>query len=133
MPIESYDALKAPLAAEWLALGEEERIQMVLDYHHSIGDQGEYERTHCLLHVIAENQLALGADMEPVREKLRQLMAQGLDRHHALHAICYVLARHMHWLTLMEGNVGDQSQRYFRELKRMNAQKYRGVIRVREG
>ena len=129
MPVESYDALTAPPAAEWLAMGEDERIALVLEYHHRIGDSGERERLHCLLHVIAENQLAMGEDMEPVRDRLRQLMAQGLDRHHALHAICYVLARHMQWVSMSPQSSGDQNRRYFRELGRMNAQKYRAIIR----
>lgn len=129
MTVEAYDPFDPPNGLEWLALGEEERVQLVIAYHHSIGDQGENERTHCLLHVIVENQLAMGESMAPVRERLRQLMAQGLDRHTALHAIAYVLFRHMTWLSLDKGAGGDQDARYFRELKRMTAQKYLGVLR----
>jgi hypothetical protein len=129
MPIDAYDPHTPPDPAEWLALGEEERIQLAIAYHHSIGDRGENERTHCLLHAIVENQIAMGGRMEQVRERVRQLMAQGLDRHQALHACCYVLARHMHFLTVMPRGIGDQDARYFRELGRMNARKWLGVLR----
>jgi len=67
--------------------------------------------------------------MEPVRERLRQLMAQGLDRHVAVHAIAYVLSRHMNWLLVDRSAGGDQNARYFRELKRMTARKYLGAMR----
>jgi len=130
MAIESYDPSTPPNCLEWLGMGEEERNGLDIAKHHSIGDRGDGERTHCLMHVIVENQLAMGAAMEPVRERLRQLMAQGLDRHRAVHAIGYVVLRHMSWLALA-GQPGDQEARYFRELKRMTAQKWLGVERVR--
>ncbi len=129
MTIESYDAFTPPDGPAWLALGEEERIQLVIGYHESIGDRGGNARAHCTLHVVVENQLAMGEHMEPVRERLRQLMAQGLDRHDALHAICYVLIRHMNWVMLDKNASADQDARYFRELRRMTARKWQGVAR----
>lgn len=129
MTIESYDAFTPPDGPAWLAMGEEERIQLVIAYHESIGDRGDNARNHCLLHVIVENQLAMGETMEPAQERLRQLMAQGLDRHNALHAICYVLIRHMNWLALDKGASADQDARYFRELRRMTAKKWMGAVR----
>jgi hypothetical protein len=33
MAIDRYDPLKAPDAKEWLALDEDERMQLVIDYH----------------------------------------------------------------------------------------------------
>lgn len=132
MAVDSYDAATPPNGPEWLTMGQEERTQLVIDYHTSIGDVGDNAPTHCLLHVIVENQLALGPHMEPVRERLRQLMAQGMDRHDALHAICYVLLRHMQWAG-MAAQQGDHDARYFRELKRMTAQKWRGVQRATQG
>jgi len=132
MAVESYDAHEQPHGLDWLGMGEEARLQLVIDYHTSIGDTGDNARTHCMLHVIVENQIAMGAHMEPVRERLRQLMAQGMDRHEALHAICYVLIRHMNWIGL-SNQKGDHDARYFREIKRMTAQKWRAVHRATHG
>jgi hypothetical protein len=117
-----YDPLQPPDPAAWLALGEQERIDLVLAYHHSIGDRGENEQLHCLLHAIVENQVAMG-ERFPVAEKIRQLMAQGLDRHHAVHAICIVLASHMRRLS-QRGGEGDDERRYFSEVRRQTARKY---------
>ncbi len=132
MAVETYDAATPPEALAWLEMGEEARIQLVVDYHTSIGDVGDNARTHCLLHVIIENQIAMGGAMEPVRERMRQLMAQGLDRHNALHALCYVLIRHMNWIA-MSNIKGDQDARYFREIRRMTAQKWRAIHRATHG
>jgi hypothetical protein len=129
MTTAMYDPYEPPDASEWLTMGEEARIAMVRVYHQSIGDVGDSEQLHALFHVIVENQIAMGAHMEPVRERLRQLMAQGLDRHDAVHAIGYVLAKHMHWLALDRNAGASQDARYFRELKRMTARKYLGVAR----
>ena len=132
MAVETYDAATPPEALAWLETGEEARIQLVVDYHTSIGDVGDNARTHCLLHVIIENQIAMGGAMEPVRERMRQLMAQGLDRHNALHALCSVLIRHMNWIG-MSNIKGDQDARYFREIRRMTAQKWRAIHRATHG
>ncbi len=44
-----------------------------------------------MTHVVVENQIALGDEI-PVARNLHQLMAQGLDRHDAIHAIASVKA-----------------------------------------
>ena len=124
MAIDSYDPFDPPDSAIWLTLGEQDRVERVLAYHHSVGDRGENETMHCTLHVIVENQVAMGERMAPVREKLRQLMAQGLDRHQAVHAIALVLARHMYRLSQRSAAGDDQEERYFKELRRMNARKF---------
>ena len=127
MTIKTYDPMQVPDAQTWLAMGERERIGLVLAFHHSIGDRGENEQMHCLLHVVVENQIAMG-DKMPVGEKARQLMAQGLDRHQTLHAIATVLARHMYRLSRAVTREGDDEQAYFRELRRMSARKYLAMI-----
>lgn len=123
MALESYDALQAPEPHEWLALPDQQRIELVLAYHHGIGDRGENEQVHCMLHAIVENQAAMG-ERFPVREKIRQLMAQGLDRHQAVHAICLVLANHMRRQANAINRRGDDEQRYASEVRRQTARKY---------
>mgnify|MGYP006296479895 CR=1 FL=1 len=124
MAVESYDAMVPPDPQAWLAAGEQERIDLVRAYHTSIGDTGDNETLHCTLHTIVENQVALGGEMAPVGEKLRQLMVQGLDRHMALHAIMFVLAKHMQRLGSGHVQQDGHERRYFTELRRQNARKF---------
>lgn len=133
MAVEAYDALVAPDPLAWLETGDEARIDLVIAYHIGIGDVGDNQRAHALLHAIVENQVATGGEMAPVQERLRQLMEQGLDRHDAVHAIAYVVGRHMDWMAL--GRRGDDPgyPRYFRELKRMSGSKYFAIARAQRG
>ncbi len=127
MAIDSYDPLSPPAPQEWLAVPDQRRIDLVLAYHHATGERGENEQMHCLLHAIVENQVAMG-DRMPVGEKIRQLMAQGLDRHQAVHAIAIVLATHMRRQANAIQRKGDDEQRYFSEVRRMNARKFHMAI-----
>jgi hypothetical protein len=76
-----YDAAKAPDPKAWLELDEQERIDLVLEYHrrHHM-PMGESANLHGVAHVIVENQIALG-DSPAVREALARLIVEGLDRH----------------------------------------------------
>jgi hypothetical protein len=123
MKIDSYDPLTAPDAEQWLALDETERIQLALDYHIRARTELPGVNAHAMLHVVVENQVALG-DETPVRDKLRQLMAQGLDRHDAVHAIASVLIHHLSRLRRDPDAVGDVNAGYYAALKRLNARKW---------
>jgi hypothetical protein len=133
MAVVTYDAMVAPDPLAWLQTPDEERIALVVAYHIGIGDIGDSQQIHASLHAIVENQIAMGGEVMAVRERLRQLMQQGLDRHDAVHAIAYVLARHIQWIA--RGGVAetDGHARYFRELKRMTGNKYRAILRSQEG
>jgi hypothetical protein len=124
MAIRHYDPFEPPDPGQWLALDESERIKLVLDYH--VGAQIELPnaRVHAVVHVAVESQIALG-DETPVREKLRRLMAQGLDRHDAIHAIGWVLTDHLYG-ALREGEAADNlTDRYYAALKRLNSRRWR--------
>ena len=84
--MERYDPLVAPDAQGWLALDEQDRIHLAQDYHERAGIIVPNAKLHAIAHVVVENQVAL-ADALPVERTLRRLMAEGLDRHEALHAI----------------------------------------------
>jgi hypothetical protein len=80
-------------------------------------------RAHAALHDVIENQIAMG-DALPVLRKLRSLMASGLDRHEAIHAIAWVLANHIHGIAT-GANLGvDSNEAYFAELKRLTARRW---------
>jgi hypothetical protein len=124
MNTDSYDPLTTPDAEQWLALDKSEQIQLALDYHIRAREEPPNARVHAVLHVVVENQVALG-DETPVRDKLRQLMAQGLDRHDAVHAIASVLVGYVHRLTQDPDAAGDVNRGYYGALKRLNARKWR--------
>jgi hypothetical protein len=123
MEIEQYDPSEAPDAEKWLAMDEAERIAMALDYHIRAGIELPRLEAHALLHVTVENQIALG-DETPVRLKLRHLMAQGLNRHDAIHAIASVLIKFLNELMRDPSAVGDPNRRYYSDLRRLNARKW---------
>jgi hypothetical protein len=87
----AYDPAVAPDPREWLALPEEERLDLVSDYHRRASVFPPREEMHASIHVIIENQIALGDEL-PVRRAVERLMAEGLDRHQAVHAVGSVLS-----------------------------------------
>jgi hypothetical protein len=58
----------------------------VIQYHRRQGIRLPDKTVHALIHVIVENQVALG-DKYPVKSVLSRLIAEGLNRHEAVHAI----------------------------------------------
>jgi hypothetical protein len=124
MTIDGYDPFTAPDAEEWLALDDDERMQLAVNYHVASRIELPNARVHATMHVVVENQVALG-DETPVRDKLRQLMAQGLDRHDAVHAIASVLINHLARAVRGQAPKGGMNENYYAALKRLNAKKWR--------
>lgn len=98
--MKRYNPAKAPDPTEWLSLDEAERIRLVRDYHRQARIRPPNDRAHAALHVIVENQAALGEEL-PVRLAMQRLMDGGLDRHEAIHAVASVFMDHLH--ALMHG------------------------------
>jgi hypothetical protein len=84
--MDRYDPDRPPAPPEWLALTEDERLDIVLAHHANTGTRLPNARLHAAIHVVVENQLAQG---EPgaVGDTLRRLQREGLTRHDAIHAI----------------------------------------------
>ena len=76
--IERYDPQHAPDPEAWLALDEGERTELVLQYHRRARVRLPNARLHATIHVVVENQVALGDEI-PVRRTLERLRAEGLD------------------------------------------------------
>ncbi len=87
----AYDPAIAPDPTEWLALDEDERLSRVKDYHRHADPSLLKPDLHAIIHMVIENQVAMGDEL-PVRRTLERLVAEGLDRHEALHALGTVLA-----------------------------------------
>ena len=126
--MKRYDPLKAPDPKEWLALDEQQRISVAQQYHVAARIKVPNVRLHATAHAIVENQIALGEEI-PVARTLRRLMAEGLDRHEAIHAIGSVLMGFIHDLmkqTETHGEpAGDPNQAYYAELESLTAESWR--------
>jgi hypothetical protein len=75
------------------------------------GVSGVNPRLHLMFHTIVERQLTDKSLGPLMNDTLNQLMAKGLSRHNAVHAIGTVLAGDM-WHILTEGRAFDES--YYR-------------------
>jgi len=93
-PIRDYDPLVEPDPDDWLATDEQLRMDMIERYHRRAGIKVGSAAAHAAMHAVVENQIAEG-DRWPVSRTLLRLMAEGLDRHDAIHAIASVLAGHL--------------------------------------
>ncbi len=127
MAIDMYDPNVAPDPAAWRALDEDERRQLVVAWHETFQPDTQNISLHALPHVTIENQIA-ECDALSVQRKVCQLMAQGLDRHAAIHAVVSVLVRHFHAIMTRdqagEAAGADQNRRFFSALERLNARKW---------
>src|ERR1700730_12617111 len=92
-----YDPLKLPKPEEWQSMDEQERLELVEIFHRRARIQLPNAKVHAVIHVIVENQIALG-DETPVRRTVQRLMSEGLDRHESIHAVGSVLLRHFIYL-----------------------------------
>jgi len=90
----NYDPLQAPDPIEWNGRDEDERMAAVEDYHRRKHVPRDRLSAHATIHTVVENQIAMG-DGSPAARAVTRLIAEGLDRHEAIHAIGSVLSRHM--------------------------------------
>ena len=121
-----YDPMK-PLDHEaWKELGETEQFELVERFHKKIRAQTGNARLHATIHVIVENQVALGDEI-PVAAAFARLQREGLDRHDAIHAIGSKLIVHMQEVAsgLRDGKGGDINAIYYRELAALTARTWR--------
>ncbi len=114
-----YDPLTAPNSDDWEAMDEAERMMIVMDHHREAGVELPNERIHAAIHVIVENQIALG-DETAAAATLERMIREGLDRHEAIHAIGSVLADFMQGL--LDGSVAPGSnEKYDEALEKLTA------------
>ena len=113
-----YDPHVPPDPVQWLALGEARRFELVEDYHERMCVEVGSMQAHVATHVAVESQLALG-DPPMIRAVLERLMAEGLDRHNAVHAIGSQLIEVMHDLVHKKPGSTDVNRRYQERLGRL--------------
>lgn len=117
-----YDPNHAPDPQAWLALDSQVRIAQAEVFHKKWRIRMAGLKAHAAFHAIVENQIAEGAGA--VVRAVPRLMAQGLSRHDAIHAIGWVLAQHMY--ELMASQQPDDPEvanaRYAAQVERLQAQ-----------
>ncbi len=118
-----YDPAETPDPAEWLALDEQERLDRVRAFHRRAGIRLPNDTIHAVFHAIVENQIAAGDEL-PVRRAVERLMADGLDRHEALHAVGSVLAGHLHATLQDEGADSFSEETYAADLDRLTVESW---------
>jgi hypothetical protein len=121
-----YDPEQAVDPEDWLAADESERIESVQRYHRRkrIRLPNDRAHAHALMHVIVENQVALGKEF-PAESVLARLMREGLDRHEAVHAIAWVLARHFYRALKGGASASDLNAEYVAGIQRLTAEAWR--------
>jgi HD superfamily phosphodiesterase len=119
-----YDPHEHIISDAWLALDESERMQLVRRYHRRQRIRLPNETIHAVVHVIVENQVALG-DAFPAKAVLLRLMKEGLDRHEAIHAIGSVLSEKLFAVMSEQEARGDVNADYMEKLKSLTAKSWR--------
>src|SRR6516162_883188 len=122
--MQRYNPLVSPDPEEWLALGEQERIDLARDYHRKARIRLPNAKVHATLHAIVEAQIALG-DETPARRTAQRLMDDGLDRHEAIHAIALVFVEFMRDLMNAPESGTDPNAPYFAALERLTVDDWR--------
>jgi len=122
--MKRYDPLKVPTPDEWLDIDEAERLSLVEGYHRRTRVQLPNAVVHATLHVIVENQAALGDEI-PVQRTLDRLMNEGIDRHEAIHAVASVLAAHMSDLLRSGPSQSDPNAPYVAALEELTVESWR--------
>ena len=121
----TYNALHEPNPQKWLAAEESQRLRAVLQHHAEEPDELPNETLHASIHVVVENQIAMG-DETPVAAAIQRLMGEGLDRHDAIHAVGAVLSKYI-WSALGgsdEPVPEDSMEEYSREVRELTVSKW---------
>lgn len=119
-----YDPHEHIISEAWLELDESERMELVRRYHRRQRIRLPNETIHATIHVIVENQVALG-DAFPAKAVLLRLMKEGLDRHEAIHAIGSVLSEKLFAVMSEQEAWGDPNADYNEKLKSLTAESWR--------
>jgi len=122
--MEIYDPSKTPDPVEWQALDEDERINLVEEFHIDAGEEIPEggSALHASFHVVVENQIAMG--VEPVPATVAKLTRQGLSRHEAIHAIAAIVCENTY--DLLKGNKGNWDAKvYRRRLEKLTAKRWK--------
>lgn len=120
-----YDPERPPAPDEWLALDEGEAELLIMRHHRSpqcAHPPAPNPLLHAATHLVIENQAA--APDLPVADALRRLVAEGLTRHEAVHAVGSIVSRYLFAALRPEAEAPD-IDRYFKEVAVLTAEAWR--------
>jgi hypothetical protein len=121
--METYDPERAIDPDEWNSLDESERQSLVEGYHRKKHIKMPNSNLHAAIHVVVENQVALGGEI-PVQETLARLMGEGLSRHESVHAVGSVLAGILFDLSKYAEKGQDLNEDYYQQLEELTAENW---------
>lgn len=122
--MKTYDPDIPPNASQWLAADEGVRLVLVTNYHQGMDLPESRLRLHAAIHVVVENQIALGE--EAVIDAMTRLQAEGLSRHDAVHAIGMVVSEHLFEILRTDSDdTVKKTTPYLDRLKQLTADAWR--------
>jgi hypothetical protein len=121
--MKGYDPSAAPEAAAWLALPEAERHKLVVKHHKTAKIEVRNVNGHATAHALVETQLAEG--LPAARAALARLLAGGVGRHEAVHALGSVLMTHLWNLANRPVPEGDPNAPYAAALDHLTVESWR--------
>ena len=124
--MESYDPLIPPDPTEWLELDEGLRIILAKEFHEQAGIEIPGMDLHATMHVVIENQLAEAND-RVIMANYARLIAGGLNRHEAIHAMAYEMTTTLHLAQRRPDANFNFMARYHGGLKRLKPRDWRGT------
>jgi hypothetical protein len=119
-----YDPARPVDAERWAKIDEYERLAAVEAYHRRLGVRNPSDKMHASIHVVVENQIAMG-DSFPAERVLKRLMAEGLTRHEAVHAIGTVVASTLYSALRDKPEPSQMNAAYLEKLEALTAEKWR--------
>jgi hypothetical protein len=121
--MHAYNPLQAPDPATWLALPEQDRIDLVATCQKQAGVKTPLPDIHTFMHATIENQIA-SPESPQAKRAMDRLLADGLDRHEAVHAIGSVLARFMPALLTDKDKKPFDAQAYYGALDHLTKESW---------
>ena len=119
-----YDPEYAPNPEQWLALDEQERIDLAEEHHRIANIKLPNLQAHAALHAIVESQIA--QNLESVVRAMAHITAGGLSRHEAIHAIASVFVEHIYELFDPAANANNSASIYNAAIERLTERSWRG-------
>jgi hypothetical protein len=119
----AYDPDEPPDPEAWLAHDEYERVALAAAYHERLEPEMSELKTHATIHAAIESQIAEGA--RPVIDAVGRLMAEGLTRHDAIHAVGAVFVAHIYEKVKAKAGPPDEDEAYFAAVEKLTVESWR--------